>query len=157
MSTKSGTIYSACSSISPSWKVRYIARQIRPFVLSRSFFAGSQKYGAIWTGDNACEWAHLEINTSMLLSLNVAALSFVGADVGGFLAIRVPNSLRGGCKPEPICRFFEDTRITIRNGVNHGRLTKRRWFDYERQPCRDTRSCRTGTLCFTRRNKLECL
>jgi alpha 1,3-glucosidase len=57
---------------------------IRPFVLSRAFFAGSQKYGAIWTGDNAAEWSHLEIAAPMLLSLNVGALSFVGADVGGF-------------------------------------------------------------------------
>lgn len=57
---------------------------IRPFVLSRSFFAGSQKYGSIWTGDNAAEWSHLEIASPMLLSLNVGALSFVGADVGGF-------------------------------------------------------------------------
>jgi len=56
----------------------------RPFVLSRSFFAGSQKYGAIWTGDNGAEWSHLEIAAPMLLSLNTAALSFVGADVGGF-------------------------------------------------------------------------
>lgn len=57
---------------------------IRPFVLSRSFFAGSQKYGSIWTGDNAAEWSHLEIASPMLLSLNIGALSFVGADVGGF-------------------------------------------------------------------------
>lgn len=57
---------------------------IRPFVLSRAFFAGSQKYGAIWTGDNAAEWSHLEIAAPMLLSLNIGALSFVGADVGGF-------------------------------------------------------------------------
>jgi mannosyl-oligosaccharide alpha-1,3-glucosidase len=56
----------------------------RPFVLSRAFFAGSQKYGAIWTGDNAAEWGHLAIATPMLLSLNAAGLSFVGADVGGF-------------------------------------------------------------------------
>jgi len=56
----------------------------RPFVLSRSFFAGSQKYGAIWTGDNESAWSHLKIATPMLLSLNAAALSFVGADVGGF-------------------------------------------------------------------------
>ena len=57
---------------------------IRPFVLSRSFFAGSQQYGAIWTGDNESSWQHLTIATPMLLSLNIAALSFVGADVGGF-------------------------------------------------------------------------
>eukprot|EP00531_Pseudo-nitzschia_arenysensis_P000619 CAMPEP_0116152546 /NCGR_PEP_ID=MMETSP0329-20121206/20731_1 /TAXON_ID=697910 /ORGANISM="Pseudo-nitzschia arenysensis, Strain B593" /LENGTH=1061 /DNA_ID=CAMNT_0003649319 /DNA_START=135 /DNA_END=3317 /DNA_ORIENTATION=- len=57
---------------------------VRPFVLSRSFFAGSQKYGSIWTGDNAAEWSHLQIASPMLLSLNVGALSFVGADVGGF-------------------------------------------------------------------------
>jgi alpha 1,3-glucosidase len=56
----------------------------RSFVLSRSFFAGSQRYGAIWTGDNKSSWDHLKISTPMLLSLNVAALSFVGADVGGF-------------------------------------------------------------------------
>lgn len=57
---------------------------IRPFVLSRSFFAGTQRYGAIWTGDNAAEWSHLAIASPMLLSLNVGAISFVGADVGGF-------------------------------------------------------------------------
>ncbi|GKZ00409.1 hypothetical protein MPSEU_000993900 [Mayamaea pseudoterrestris] len=58
--------------------------EVRPFVLSRSFFAGSQRYGAIWTGDNTADWGHLVIATPMLLSLNLAALSFVGADVGGF-------------------------------------------------------------------------
>jgi alpha 1,3-glucosidase len=57
---------------------------VRPFVLSRSFFAGTQRYGAIWTGDNAAEWSHLVISSPMLLSLNLGAISFSGADVGGF-------------------------------------------------------------------------
>jgi alpha 1,3-glucosidase len=57
---------------------------VRPFVLSRSFFAGAQRYGAIWTGDNTAEWGHLVVAAPMLLSMNAAALSFVGADVGGF-------------------------------------------------------------------------
>ena len=56
----------------------------RPFVLSRSFFAGSQRHAAVWTGDNAAEWSHLAIATPMLLSLNVAGITFSGADVGGF-------------------------------------------------------------------------
>jgi len=63
---------------------RNVDENVRPFVLSRSFFAGSQKYGSIWTGDNAAEWSHLKIAAPMLLSLNIGALSFVGADVGGF-------------------------------------------------------------------------
>jgi alpha 1,3-glucosidase len=60
------------------------SQDVRPFVLSRSFFAGTQRYGAIWTGDNTAEWSHLVVAAPMLLSLNAAALSFVGADVGGF-------------------------------------------------------------------------
>ncbi len=56
----------------------------RPFVLSRAFFAGSQRYGAIWTGDNAAKWDHLRVATPMLLSLAVSGITFAGADVGGF-------------------------------------------------------------------------
>eukprot|EP00514_Thraustochytrium_sp_LLF1b_P011885 CAMPEP_0184545554 /NCGR_PEP_ID=MMETSP0199_2-20130426/4377_1 /TAXON_ID=1112570 /ORGANISM="Thraustochytrium sp., Strain LLF1b" /LENGTH=948 /DNA_ID=CAMNT_0026939861 /DNA_START=32 /DNA_END=2878 /DNA_ORIENTATION=- len=56
----------------------------RSFVLSRAFFAGSQRHGAIWTGDNTAEWSHLKIASDMLLSLNTAGLAFAGADVGGF-------------------------------------------------------------------------
>ena len=56
----------------------------RPFVLSRAFFAGSQRIGAIWTGDNGAEWEHLEVSVPMVLSIGVAGLPFAGADVGGF-------------------------------------------------------------------------
>ncbi|KAJ7996613.1 hypothetical protein DPEC_G00238870 [Dallia pectoralis] len=56
----------------------------RPFVLSRSFFAGSQRYGAVWTGDNAAEWGHLKVSIPMCLSLSLVGISFCGADVGGF-------------------------------------------------------------------------
>ncbi|XP_074986594.1 neutral alpha-glucosidase AB isoform X2 [Caretta caretta] len=56
----------------------------RPFVLSRAFFAGSQRYGAVWTGDNAAEWDHMKISIPMCLSLALVGISFCGADVGGF-------------------------------------------------------------------------
>uniref|UniRef100_A0A1I7UPS8 Gal_mutarotas_2 domain-containing protein n=1 Tax=Caenorhabditis tropicalis TaxID=1561998 RepID=A0A1I7UPS8_9PELO len=58
--------------------------EVRPFVLSRSFFAGSQRTAAVWTGDNKADWAHLKQSIPMLLSLSTAGLPFVGADVGGF-------------------------------------------------------------------------
>uniref|UniRef100_A0A8K9WS48 Glucosidase II alpha subunit b n=1 Tax=Oncorhynchus mykiss TaxID=8022 RepID=A0A8K9WS48_ONCMY len=56
----------------------------RPFVLTRAFFAGSQRYGAVWTGDNTAEWEHLKISIPMCLSLGLVGVSFCGADVGGF-------------------------------------------------------------------------
>lgn len=56
----------------------------RPFVLTRAFFAGSQKYAAVWTGDNAAKWEHLQASIPMALSLNLAGIVHSGADVGGF-------------------------------------------------------------------------
>eukprot|EP00892_Ulva_mutabilis_P002788 jgi/Ulvmu1/1250/UM109_0048.1 len=56
----------------------------RPFVLSRAFFAGTQRVGPIWTGDNTATWEQLKVSVPMLLALNVAGLPNAGADVGGF-------------------------------------------------------------------------
>ena len=49
----------------------------RPFVLSRAFWAGSQRYGAIWTGDNQASWGHLKIAAPMLLSINLAGIIYL--------------------------------------------------------------------------------
>ncbi|KAK1787822.1 hypothetical protein P4O66_016318, partial [Electrophorus voltai] len=65
----------------------------RPFVLTRAFFAGSQRYGAVWTGDNAAEWGHLKISIPMCLSLGLVGISFCGADVGGFFKHPGPELL----------------------------------------------------------------
>lgn len=56
----------------------------RPFVLTRAFFAGSQRLGAMWTGDNEAKWEHLEQSFPMILSNGIAGFPFAGADVGGF-------------------------------------------------------------------------
>ncbi|GBG76832.1 hypothetical protein CBR_g23048 [Chara braunii] len=56
----------------------------RAFVLSRAFFAGSQRVGAVWTGDNAAQWDHLAKSIPMVLTLGLSGLAFSGADVGGF-------------------------------------------------------------------------
>uniref|UniRef100_A0A914X4X0 Glucosidase II subunit alpha n=1 Tax=Plectus sambesii TaxID=2011161 RepID=A0A914X4X0_9BILA len=58
--------------------------RLRPFVLTRAFFVGSQRTTAVWTGDNTGEWSHLKASVPMLLSLSVAGIPFVGADIGGF-------------------------------------------------------------------------
>ncbi|KAK8209192.1 glucosidase II [Zalaria obscura] len=56
----------------------------RPFVLTRSFFAGSQRMGAMWTGDNQAEWSHLKASIPMVLSMGASGFPFAGADIGGF-------------------------------------------------------------------------
>lgn len=65
--------------------IRRSSGKERPFVLTRSFFAGSQKYGAVWTGDNRAEWSYLRATLPMLLTLSITGISFCGADVGGFV------------------------------------------------------------------------
>jgi alpha-glucosidase len=63
---------------------RRIRPDRRPFVLTRSGFAGVQRYAAMWTGDNLATWAHLRLAVPMLLGLGLSGVPFVGADVGGF-------------------------------------------------------------------------
>jgi alpha 1,3-glucosidase len=70
----------------------------RPFVLSRAFFSGTQRYGPIWTGDNFARWDHLKASVPMLLSLGIGGLPFVGADVGGFF---------GNPEPELLVRWYQ--------------------------------------------------
>mmetsp|Transcript_27755 Transcript_27755/g.70759 ORF Transcript_27755/g.70759 Transcript_27755/m.70759 type:complete len:905 (-) Transcript_27755:229-2943(-) len=70
----------------------------RPFVLSRAFFAGTQRVGPIWTGDNAADWNHLRVSVPMLLTLGVTGLPFSGADVGGFF---------GNPDPELLTRWYQ--------------------------------------------------
>eukprot|EP01063_Lacrimia_lanifica_P014952 TRINITY_DN2156_c0_g1_i1.p1 TRINITY_DN2156_c0_g1~~TRINITY_DN2156_c0_g1_i1.p1 ORF type:complete len:923 (+),score=302.61 TRINITY_DN2156_c0_g1_i1:139-2907(+) len=70
----------------------------RPFVLTRSFFAGSQRYAAVWTGDNKARWEYLEASVPMLLSLSMGGIPFVGADVGGFFE---------NTDPELMARWFQ--------------------------------------------------
>ncbi|KAJ8765299.1 hypothetical protein K2173_011996 [Erythroxylum novogranatense] len=70
----------------------------RPFVLSRAFFAGTQRYGAVWTGDNTADWVHLKVSVPMILTLGLTGISFVGADVGGFF---------GNPEPELLVRWYQ--------------------------------------------------
>jgi len=56
----------------------------RPFILTRSGYAGLQRYTAIWTGDNRAEEDHMLQGVRILTSLGLSGVSFTGMDVGGF-------------------------------------------------------------------------
>lgn len=60
------------------------SRRFRPFILTRSFFAGSQKYAWTWSGDNSALWEHLSQSIDSLLTSNLNGQPFTGSDVGGF-------------------------------------------------------------------------
>ncbi len=57
----------------------------RPFVLSRSGYAGMQRFAATWTGDNCSTWEHLKMANFQCQRLATSGVSFAGSDTGGFL------------------------------------------------------------------------
>lgn len=58
--------------------------ELRTFVLSRSGFAGIQRYAANWMGDNLSRWDHLRLSIAMGAGFGISGQPFVGADIGGF-------------------------------------------------------------------------
>ncbi|MFH2113497.1 MAG: TIM-barrel domain-containing protein, partial [Spirochaetota bacterium] len=58
--------------------------EIRPWVYSRSGYAGLQRYARTWTGDNCSDWKTLRYNQHMGLSLGLSGMPFYGHDLGGF-------------------------------------------------------------------------
>lgn len=67
-----------------SWEALKERYKKRPFVLTRSFYLGSHRFGATWTGDMTTKWEDLEMSIPMILSNAISGFSFIGADVGGF-------------------------------------------------------------------------
>ena len=65
----------------------------RPYVMARASYAGGQRYGATWTGDNSSTWNHLKLSSTMLLNLGLSGFTFAGADVGGFAGSPSPDLL----------------------------------------------------------------
>lgn len=60
-------------------------RGLRPFVLTRSYFAGSQKFAWHWSGDNSPNWDAYKQSIDSILTTNLNAMYFTGSDLGGFM------------------------------------------------------------------------
>ncbi len=65
----------------------------RPFVLTRATYAGGQRFGFTWTGDNSSTYNQFRLGTEMVLNLGLSGISFVGDDVGGFGGSPPPDLL----------------------------------------------------------------
>ena len=57
----------------------------RPFVLSRSAFAGIQRYAAVWSGDNTAKDEGLLSGVLLNNQMGLSGIPFTGPDLGGYI------------------------------------------------------------------------
>ncbi|MER6419330.1 TIM-barrel domain-containing protein [Streptomyces sp. NPDC001137] len=64
--------------------LRELAPEERPFIFSRSGWAGLQRYGGTWSGDLSTGWPGLRASLSLVMGLGLCGVPYSGPDVGGF-------------------------------------------------------------------------
>jgi alpha-glucosidase len=78
--------------------LRELRPELRPFLFSRSGWAGMQRYGGTWSGDVATGWEGLRASLALVLGLGLCGVPYSGPDVGGFT---------GTPSPELYLRWFQ--------------------------------------------------
>ena len=63
---------------------RKYAPDKRPWIFSRSGWAGFQRYAWNWTGDVETSWEALQQTIPTILGLGLSGHAFSGVDIGGF-------------------------------------------------------------------------
>ncbi len=74
------------------------------FILSRSGYAGIQKYAFLWTGDNTPSWDQMRLQLQLVLGLSISGVPLVGIDIGGFQG---RNQREIDDSPEMLMRMFQ--------------------------------------------------
>ncbi|MBV9389671.1 MAG: glycoside hydrolase family 31 protein [Chroococcidiopsidaceae cyanobacterium CP_BM_ER_R8_30] len=64
--------------------IRQYRPQQRPFIVSRSGWAGLQRYAWTWTGDTASTWETLRQTVATVVGLGLSGIPYSGPDIGGF-------------------------------------------------------------------------
>ncbi|MFJ8137914.1 TIM-barrel domain-containing protein [Streptomyces sp. NPDC096013] len=91
-------VFALCMARAAYEALRELAPQERPFVFSRSGWAGMQVYGGTWSGDVATGWPGLRASLSLVMGLGLCGVPYSGPDVGGF---------EGSPSPELYLRWFQ--------------------------------------------------
>ncbi len=71
--------------------VKKFSNGLRPLIITRSAFAGTQRYASAWTGDNIASWEHLWVANMQCQRMSISGYSFVGSDIGGFIDHPTPE------------------------------------------------------------------
>lgn len=68
--------------------------QQRPFILMRSGYSGSQRFGLIpWSGDVNRTWGGLQSQTEIALQMGMQGLAYMHSDLGGFAGANLDDEL----------------------------------------------------------------
>lgn len=66
----------------------------RPFILMRSGYSGSQRFGLIpWSGDVNRTWGGLQSQTEIALQMGMQGLGYMHSDLGGFAGANLDDEL----------------------------------------------------------------
>ena len=88
--------------MSENWTKTYPGQ--RPFLMMRSGFAGTQRYGIIpWSGDVSKSWPALKAQIEIALQMSVVGLAYSHSDLGGFVALDSSST-----DPEAIVPFDKE-------------------------------------------------
>ncbi len=64
--------------------LRRLRPERRPFIVTRSGWAGVQRYAWTWTGDVESSWRGLRQTVATVLGLGLSGVPYTGPDIGGF-------------------------------------------------------------------------
>ena len=87
---------------------RNVTSSKRVFILTRSAFAGQQRYGAnTWSGDVVASWNALRNQISAGLNFSLCAIPYWNSDIGGFFLWRYPQKLNDADYRELYVRWIQ--------------------------------------------------
>ena len=116
-------LYGMLEAIAGYESLRFYSPNQRPFIVSRSGWAGLGRYSWVWTGDVMSSWAALRQTVATVIGLGLSGIPYSGSDIGGFQgnpsAELYLRWLQMACF-HPFCRTHSSNNSENRRPWNYG-------------------------------------